>query len=132
VTAAPLPLVALAVMFDGTPWSAKSLSVTVTVNVLVAVDGVSSASLAVHVTFVTPTGKTLPGLWSQVTVGLSPPSSLAAGGVKLTGAPAAVVAVAETFGAVAIARSVSLVELQITVAVAVASPASQTPLPLAS
>src|SRR6266516_702418 len=76
-------------MSAGTPVRARSVStkVTVTVSVVCTVEGVSSASVAAHVTVVVPTGKIEPDAWSHVTA-TGQSSSEAVGIVKVTAAPA--------------------------------------------
>src|SRR5579864_8628169 len=58
-----------------------SAAVTVTVNVADTEPGVSSASVAVQVTVVVPTGKVEPEAWSQLTGGAVLSSSVAVGAV---------------------------------------------------
>src|SRR5581483_1112253 len=77
-TTAPAAPVAAVVMSDGTPASPRSVSLTVTVNEVDAVDGVSSASVAVHVTVVVPMANAEPDGWSHTTA-TGPSSSPAVG-----------------------------------------------------
>ena len=78
VTTAPPGPVALAVRFDGVPVIVGRVgSVTVTVNMDVAV--LLAASLAVHVTVVTPTANALPETGAQVTGAVPLTASVAVG-----------------------------------------------------
>ena len=81
---------------------------TVTLKLVETEDGVSSASVAVHVTFVVPIENVEPDGWSHVTDGVSLPSSVAVGGVYVTVAPEELVAgVLMSAGGDPMARSVS-------------------------
>ncbi len=70
-------------MSAGTPASPRSVSSTVTVKLWLTVFGVSSASVAVHVTVVAPIANVEPdaGVQPTVATGLSPASSTAVGDV---------------------------------------------------
>jgi hypothetical protein len=70
------------------------VSFTVTVNV--EVPSSPNASLAAQVTVVTPSGNVSPGAWLHVTERELEKRSVAVGGVKLTLAPAPLVASAAT------------------------------------
>src|ERR1700730_7560867 len=99
-------------MLAGMPLKARSVSSTVTLNVWLTALGVSSASVAVHVTVVVPMGNVEPDAGEQATVaaGLSPASSTAEGIVYLTTAPFGLVAlIVMSVGTPLRARSVSVV-----------------------
>ena len=95
VTTAPAALVASTVMFEGTVITGAVVSLTVTVNVLLA--EFPAASLAVAVTVVVPSGKVEPEAGVLV-VGRAPLTASMAEVEKVTTAPAALVASTVMFG----------------------------------
>src|SRR5579864_3758752 len=84
VTAAPSWLVESTVMSAGGADKVRSLSLTVTLKELDTGELMSSLSVAVHVTCVVPMANVDPEAGSQVTGTVSPPSSVAVGGVNVT------------------------------------------------